>query len=139
MAYLSLSPVSVAIYTALNVAGLTALVSTRIYEVVPQAPTYPFVLYEVQERDERGMGSGYGLPEVELMVHALSQEETYAQAQTIIAKVIELLRDQTLTVSGYNMCGKVFYDRTERMPDADVNGVSVRELVAMFRVFVEEA
>jgi hypothetical protein len=141
MAYLVLSAVSTAIYTALNVAGLTALVSTRIYDDVPQDPTFPFVWYEVKERDVRGLGTR-GLPEVELRVHVFSSVEDYEgpkQAQTIGAKVIELLRDQPLTISGYAHCGLVFYDETQLFNDQIIAGVRVRELVSMFRIYAEES
>jgi hypothetical protein len=137
MAYLSLSPVSVGVYAALNVAGLTALVQTRIYDDVPQAPTYPFVWYEVSERDVRGFGTG-GLPEVELRVHTFSKYAGMKEAQAINQKVIELLRDQLVTVSGYTQAGRVFYDETLTFADELINGEKVQELVSQFRIYVEE-
>ena len=139
MAYLSLGPVSVALYTALNVAGMNALVGTRIYDAVPQNPTFPFLFYEVREsRDVRGFGTG-GLPEVELRVHGFSQYEGMKEAQSIIQKAIELLRDQALTVTGYAHAGRVFYDETIPLANEVINGVACQELVALFRIYVEEA
>lgn len=138
MAYLGLSPVSVGLYTVLNVAGLTAL--TNFYgDALPQTPTFPCTWYEVQEADARGMGSGYGIPEIEVMVHTASTYTGFKEAQAANQKVIELLRDQTLTVSGYAMCGKVFYEQTQPMPEAEINGVPVREIVSMFRLWVQES
>ena len=137
MASSALSPVSAGVYTALNVAGLTALVSTRIYDDVPQAAVFPFVLYDVQERDVRGFGTG-GLPEVDLRVHAYSTYEGPREAQTIIAKVIELLKDQLITVTGYTQCGHIFYDETVLLPNEEINGVKCYEIVALFRVYVEQ-
>lgn len=142
MAYLSLDPVADAVLVLLNVAGLTNLVSTRIYDDVPQAPTFPFVFYEVQEsRDLRGFGTG-GLPEVQLRVHAFSSRDDYngmQQAHEIIQKVIELLRDQALTVTGYTHQGRIVYDETTLLPNEIIAGVKCRELVASFRIWVEEA
>ena len=136
---LSLGPVSVGVFTALNVSGLTALVSSRIYDDVPQAPTYPFVWYEASEpRDVRGMGTG-GLPEVELRVHVFSTYQGTSEGQAITKKVIELLKDQALTVSGYAQAGRVFYDSTQVFADQIIQGVKVREFVAQFRVYVEES
>jgi hypothetical protein len=138
MAYLALGPVSVGVYAKLNVSGLTALVSSRIYDDVPRNPTFPLVWYEVQEaQDLRGFGTG-GLPEIELRVHVFSAYEGAKEAQSIGQKVIELLRDQALTVSGYTQAGLVFYDRTVLLADQAIEGVKVRELVAMFRIYVEE-
>lgn len=137
MAYLSLSPVAVGLYSKLNVAGLTALVGSRIYDDVPQAPTYPFVWIEVNEQDVRGFGTR-GLPEVEVRVHAFSTYAGMKEAQQITQKVIELLRDQAVTVSGYTQAGLVFYDTTVSLPNEMINGVKVREVVSMFRIYVEE-
>ena len=125
----------------LNVAGLTALVSTRIYDDVPQNPTFPFVWYELKERDQRGFGTG-GFPEVELRVHAFSSSDLYngmGEAHSIAAKVIELLRDQAVTVSGYAQAGRIFYDETVPLANQLIAGVKCRELVAMFRLYVEES
>lgn len=139
MASLSLGPVSVGVYTALNVVGLAALVGSRIYDDVPQAPTYPFVWFEMQEpRDMRGFGTG-GLPEVDLRVHVFSTYQGTSEAQAIAKKVVELLKDQALSVSGYAQAGKVFYDNTLVFSDQIIQGVKVREIVAQFRVYVEES
>lgn len=139
MAYLSLSPLSVAIYGALNVAGMTALVGSRIYDDIPRNPTYPLVWFEVQEpQDVRGFGTG-GMPEVSLRVHALTQYQGEKQGQAIIAKAIELLRDQTLTVTGYAQAGQMFYDETVTLRDQEIEGVKVQEMVAVFRSYLEEA
>lgn len=142
MPYLALSPVATAVYTALNVAGLTALATGGVHDTVSQPPPLPCVLVEVDERDVRGFGTG-GLPEVRIRVHAFTDRGTTAaggmkQAQQIIAKVIELLRDQSLTVTGYTQAGAVFYDDTVLVGDEIVNGVLVHELVANFRIYVEE-
>lgn len=142
MAYLSLNPVSTGIATLLNVAGLTALVSTRIYDDVPRAPQFPFVWYEVREsKDVRGFGTG-GFPEVELRVHTFSSSDTYngmAEAHAITAKVIELLRDQAVTATGYAQAGRIVYDETILLANEIIAGVKCREMVARFRVYVEEA
>lgn len=137
MAYLALGPVSVGVYTALNVAGLTALATGGISDDTAQATSLPFVWYEVSERDVRGLGTG-GLPEVELRVHAFSSYQGMKEAQSINQKVIQLLRDQSITVSGYTQAGKVFYDETVALPNEMLNGVKVHELVSFFRIYVEE-
>lgn len=144
MAYLSLGPVSVAVFAALNVAGLQALVGQdadsryRIYDDVPPAPTFPFVWYEVKEREMGRMGGG-GFPEIELRVHVFSTYQGAKEAQAITQKAIELLRDQALTISGYNQAGKVFYDDTQLLNDQIIAGVKCREMVAMFHTFAEES
>ncbi len=137
MASLALGPVAVAVYAALNVAGLTALATGGIYDDVPQAPSYPFVWFELFEQEARGFGTG-GLPEVTVRVHAFSTYAGTKEAQSITKKAIELLKDQTLTVVGYTFCGRVFYDETTPVLDEELNGVKVREQVANFRLYVEE-
>lgn len=138
MPYLALSPVAAAVYGALNVSALTTLVTAgvSVYDDVPQGATFPFVLVEVREREMRGFGTG-SLPEVELRAHAYSTFAGKAEAQSIAAKVVELLKDQALSVSGYTQCGRVFYDETVDVGDSEINGVKCHELVAMFRIYVE--
>jgi hypothetical protein len=139
MPYLSLSPLSTALYALLNVAGLNALVGSRIYDDIPRNPTYPLVWFEVQEpRDLRGFGAG-GMPEVNIRVHALTQYQGEKQGQAILAKVIELLKDKTLTVTGYQQAGQVFYDETAVLKDQEIEGVKVQENVAIFRTYLNEA
>lgn len=135
MAYLSLSAVEDAIITLLNVTGLTSLAT--LTGDPAQGGSFPLVWPEVQERDVRGFGTG-GLPEVTVRVHTFSTYEGSKEAQAITQKVIELLRDQLLTVVGYNSCGRIFYDETVDLPDEALNGIKVREQVAVFRCYVEE-
>lgn len=137
MAYSVLSPVSAAVFGKLNVAALLALAPGGVVDDVPQNPTFPFVLYEVSEREVGGFGLG-ALPEVTLRVRAYSQYAGMKDAQTIIAKVIELLRFQSLTIMGYDQCGQVFWDDTVTLPNEELNGVKVHEVVANFRIYAEE-
>ena len=137
MSTLALSPVSAAVYGVLSGdATLSALVGGRIYDDVRQAATYPYLWYEVRERDVRGFGDG-ALPEVEVRLHAFSSYRGAKETQDILNRCLTLLKDQPLTVSGFTQAGRVVYDETVTLPDEDINGVKVRELVALFRVWVE--
>lgn len=138
MAYLALGAVSVAVYGVLNVAGLTALAPGGITDDPAQSTAFPFVWYEVREREARGFGT-VGLPEVQLRVHVFSKYEGMKEAQAAVAKAIELLRDQALSVTGYRQAGLVFYDETVLLPNEEINGIKCHELVAQFRIYVEEA
>lgn len=135
--YSALSPVSVGIYTLLNVSALTTLALGGVRDDVPQKPTFPFVWYEVQEESISGLGDSPHFVEVDLRVHVFSQEETLADAQVIGAKVVELLRHKVITITGYTHAGKVFYDRTVLLADELLNGVKVHELVMFFRIAAE--
>ena len=137
MADLALGPVSVAVYRVLRDATLQTLTPGGWHEDVPQAPTYPYGWFEVRERETRGFGAG-GLPEVELRTHVKSQVAGMAEAQAINARLVTLLKDAALTVTGYTHCGHVFYDETIRQPDEEVGGKKVKELVSLFRIYVEE-
>lgn len=136
MANISLSAVSVGIYTALNVAGLTALVSTRIYDQQPPKPTYPCVEYTVSKSEARGLGTTE-LPEVTIRVSTFSKAATGAEAQAIVAKVEDLLKDQSLTVSGYRMAGKVIWRESVDLGVTEINGEKVREWVSQFTAYLE--
>jgi len=138
MSHLALSPVGEAVYALLSGdVEMTALVADRLFDDVPQPVTFPFVLYTVQERPVRGFGTG-GLPECTLRVHVYSTYEGLKQAQAILQRAIALLRDATLTVTGYRSCGQVFYDESFVFPDQEIGGVKCHELAATFRIYVEE-
>jgi hypothetical protein len=136
MTYCALSPVSAAVYAALNVAALTALVPGGIYDDVPQATTFPFLWYEVQERQLGVLGTR-AIPEIGLRVHVFSTYEGMSEAQAIMVKVVELLRNTTPAVTGYSNA-VIFHDETVPLAMEELNGVKVRELVGMFRVCVQE-
>lgn len=143
MAYLALSPVSDAVFIALNVSGLTALLPSTgnpLSDDIAQATQFPFVFFEVNELDDkRGFGTG-GLPEVQLRVHVYgTSAQGLTALQAITQKVIQLLRDVSLTVTGYSTCAGVFYDETLTFGDELINGVKVHEIVSQFRIYVQEA
>lgn len=138
MVTLALSPVSAALYGVLSGdSTLSTAVGGRIYDDVRQGVAFPYVWYEARERDVRGFGTGT-LPEVELRVHVFSDYRGAKQAHDILDRAIVLLKDQPLTISGFTQAGRVFYDEAVLLPDEDINGVKVREVVALFRVYAEK-
>jgi hypothetical protein len=138
--YCALSPASAAVYAALNVSALTSLAPGGVSDDVAQNTVFPCVFYEVQESNRGGLGTKPGttrLMEVELRVHVFTASAGLSEAQTIMAKVIELLKDP-LTVTGYASAA-IFHDETVPLSDEMVAGVRVKELVWIGRVFVSEA
>lgn len=141
-AYLATGPVSVAVYTALNVAAMTALASGGIHEDVPPHTSFPFVLYEVnEERDLSGLGTIPGddrVTELQLRLHVFSQYPGFLEADAILAKAIELLKNP-LTVTGY-ACPAVFHDLPAvKFQDELVAGQKCKEVVKDIRIVVENA
>jgi hypothetical protein len=136
MAALSLSAVSVGVYNKLNVSGVTSLVSTRIYDLIPRDPTYPLVAYNVGKTEARGMGTGE-LAEILLRVSVLSESETGAEAQAILAAVELALKDTSVSVSGYRMAGLVVWTQTVPVGTVEINGKKVNEWVTEFLFWVE--
>jgi len=138
--YSALSPVSDAIATALNVAAVTTLAVGGVWDVLPQNTPYPCVLFEVSEpRQLGGFGTKPGLgqlPELEVRVHVFSQQQNLSEAQGILAVVIQLLADAP-TVTGYASWA-IFHDSTIDLGDQIVANITVHELVAIFRLYVEE-
>jgi hypothetical protein len=138
--YLALSPVSVGLYTILNVAALTALAPGGVGDDIAQSTGYPFVLYEVDEEDQGGFGSKAGtvgaVHEVGLRVHVFSQFDGLSEAQGVLAKVIELLKDP-FSVTGYSSWFIRREGKSVNLGDQIVAGQKVKELVQDFRLFVE--
>lgn len=139
--YSALGPVTDAVYAALNVAGMTALVGARIYTDVPQAVSFPFVWFEVQETFHGGLGTRPGSAgaawEMPFRVHVFSTYAGWKEAQPILAKAVELLA-VPLSPVGLSMHA-VFHDDAVPLPDEIVNGVKCRELVQNGRFYVEAA
>lgn len=146
--YSALAPVSAGIYTVLNVAAVTALAPGGVGDdiaqrsVVPDATGndtgYPFVLFEVHEQVVGGFGTKPGtgqLPQIDLLVHVFSKFEGMSEAQGVMEKVIQLLKDPP-AVTGYSSWA-IFHNDTINLGDQIVAGVKVKELVARFRLFVE--
>ena len=78
-----------AIYTRLQaVAGLTALVGTRVYpRLMPQNPTYPAITYLlIASPRERAMGSDPGI------VHSRWQFDVWDNDRDVVRDVTEQLR-----------------------------------------------
>ncbi|HXG56678.1 MAG TPA: DUF3168 domain-containing protein [Vicinamibacterales bacterium] len=135
MSVLALSPVSASVYGVLNVAALTALV-TGVFDDVPQGTAFPYVWYVVDEENARGMGRG-GMRQVNLRVHAVSSYEGQKELHTIMSKVIQLLEDTALTITGYQAAGEVVYRETVAPFQSMIDEVQVRESVAQFTIWAE--
>ena len=130
-------PVGEALYTILQDSALQTATPGGWHDDPPQGGEFPYGWYELSERDLRGMGTG-GLPEVELRTHVFSRYGGMREAQRFNQMVVDLLKDVALTVAGYTMCGKVFYDETIVLRDEEVAGVKVHEVVSLFRIYVEQ-
>ncbi len=138
--YSALSPVSAGIYAALNVAGLTALATGGVGDDIAQGTGYPFVLFDVSETAQGGFGTKPGLgqlPEIGLRVHVFSKYEGMKEAQAVMDKVMQLLADPP-AVTGYSSWA-IFHDETINLGDQIIAGVKVKELCALFRLYVELA
>lgn len=141
--YSPIQPVSEALFAVFQDATLLALAIGGAQTDVPEDPTYPFLWFEVLEQDQRG---GFGtkpgvgaLPEIGLRLHAFdiaNSVEGWVTCQRIIARAKALVADPP-TVSGYSSWA-IFHDETHPLPDQILNGVKVKELVSMHRLYVEE-
>lgn len=136
--HLAASPVAEALFALLTLdATLEALAPGGIHDDVPQDPTYPHVWLELlTETDRRGLGTG-SLPELELRVHVFAVYPGKRTAQAIVDRVIALLKDTALTITGWTQAGLVFYDSTTTLAPDELDGVTVHELVAAFRIYAE--
>lgn len=139
MASLAASPVAVAVAGKLNVSGLTTGLgyTVGVYDDIPQDADLPLVWIEIpNETNARGFGTGeFG--RVSVRVHVFSDYEGTKEIQQITAKVIDLLKDVSLSVSGYTQAGQVFYDESVLLSGVVLHGRTCREMVAAFHVFVE--
>jgi hypothetical protein len=136
--YSALPAVAEAVFGTLQDATLASLATGGIFTDVPPNPAFPLVLFEIAERPIGGFGTAPGpnqLSEVTLTVHVYSEYGGYLSAETIMDRVIELLRSP-ITVTDYGSWA-IFYDDTSTVADELLAGVKVKEIVAHFRLFVE--
>ena len=137
--YSALDAVSTGVYTALNIAAVTALATGGVGDDIAQNTGFPFVLFEVHEKPIGGFGTKPGvtgqLPEIDLLVHVFAQGESYVAAQTLMNQVIAALTTAP-AVSGYSSWA-IFHDETLNLGDQLVAGLKVKELVARLRLYVE--
>lgn len=141
MAYLSLGPVSAAIFTALNVPAFLALCAGGAHDAIPQQTVFPMLLFVVSETAQvGGLGTkpGHGrAPEVTIRFHVYSQYEGLKECQAILAKAIELLVEPP-AVTGYSSWA-IFHDEPIPVGAEVVAGIEVQELTHRMRLYVEEA
>jgi hypothetical protein len=149
--YSALSPVSVALYSALNVAAVTALATGGVGDdmeqrVVATDGSFPtFLLYVVSEKAVGGFGTKPGLkqlPQVDVRLHAFAQYDGAKPAQALLDAALGALftafdpTSPTVTISGYATCS-LFHDDTSEPFDSLVAGLKVKEVVANLRLFAE--
>lgn len=131
----AISGVLAAVYTALNVSGMTAL--APVYNDVPQGQAFPYVYITVSSETRMDAMQAPG-KSVLVEVHAYSQYAGDLEAATLVSKAVELLHYQTLTVSSHTLIA-CQYEQTYDPGSTDVNGVKTRHLVALFRVEAMQA
>jgi hypothetical protein len=138
--YSALSPVSAAIYSALNVAALLALAPGGVGDDVAQGTGFPFVLFDVSETPIGQMGGKPGTGRtlaIDLRLHVFTQYVGMNKAQAIAAKCIQLLASPP-AVSGFDSWA-IFHDDTVPVGRELIAGVEVNELVVNMRLYVREA
>ena len=140
---LVLAVVAPAIQAALLAAsGVTALVSTRIYDDVQQRPVYPFVLVESGGEapfNTLGPSSGLkwgGIARVDVRV--VSQFRGESEGLAILSAIKQALDGTLLTVTGY---GRTTVTAEPLVPVgvSDVAGVKTREWVLPFSVTAHQS
>jgi hypothetical protein len=137
---LTLSPVSAGVYTALNVAGLTALVPRISDTEVRQNTGFPCCWFVLDVDDARGFGRGV-LAKISLRVHAASTgsatQGAAKEVQAILSVVEGLLKDRTLTIAGYRQAGEIVPGPTSEPFASEVGGVACWEALSNFTLWVE--
>lgn len=119
----ALSPIAKDVMRLLG--GSPALAAGGVHDYVPQDPTYPFVLFEIDETPMDAYGRAATVIAGDILLHVFSLGRGMAEARRIMVDAIGRLRE-----SGYYL-----HDQTTPFANELVRGVEVRELVGRFRVF----
>ncbi len=130
-------PVTEAIVGVLQDATLQAAVRW-LGDSLPEDCPRPCVLLEVlSETDTRGFGTG-NLPELDFRTHVFSEIGSLVQAQAINTQIVALLKDATLTITGYALCGRIVWHETVTLQDQELNGIKVHEVVSLYTIWAEQ-
>ena len=128
-------------YRLSNYAGLTALVSTRIYPIVaPQKAAMPYVLYEQISR-WHAHAHGLDATTYNSMIHVTAWADDYDEADNISVQVRLALQDYSGNMAGAGdtfTVQRIFYDGRADLTDMDpeTNQVSY-QIVQTFIVWHE--
>ncbi len=139
-----LSPVSAGVFAALDVQAMRDLVPGGINDVVPQLAPRPYLYFDVSTPTQRGGFGSYpghrDIPECELRIHSISDQENVSQGQAILNAALGLVFVAgAIIVPGYTVCA------SQPMPDIQIlnlgdqviANVVVHEEVAILRLIVE--
>lgn len=138
-----IEPMTEVLYGVFQDPALLALVAGGVHSQLPTDPRYPVLWFELRENAQAG---GFGtkpgddtLPELELRIHVFAAYQGGREAQRAMTRAIQLIADPpTDTSERYNVWA-IFHDQTIPIPDAELNGVAVHELVSIHRLYVQEA
>ena len=115
-----------------------AYVSGRVYGTPPEDVLMPYVWLDVTSEDDylRGFGTG-GLATVTLRARIVSRYDGVSQAHAVNQRLVQILKDAALTVSGYNQCGRIVYRETVAVTD-ELDGDRVSVVASEFTIWVEQ-
>jgi hypothetical protein len=102
-------------------ATLAAIIGTRVYDLPPAAPTFPYVtLGEDQTIPDRG--DGYEGSDVSLTLHAWSKGTGFPEVKRMVAAIRASLTNAPLSLSGHRLVNIEFEDsRVLRDPDPAIS------------------
>jgi hypothetical protein len=133
----AIAAVLTAVYSALNVAGMTALAAGGVHNGLPQTITYPFVrVGDATETREDCMGQPG--KDVRVLVHVFDNKRTDLTIATIVSKAVELLHYTAITVAGHVLVASQ-YQQAYPAGNENINGVEVRHHVAEFLITVRQS
>ncbi len=126
-----------AIVTTLKASsGVTALVSTRIYNNVPQDTTYPYVVVTLpttRRQDTWGRAGALGIVDFRVVSQTAGDQEGIR----VLDQINRVLDQTKPNLSGHSTLG-LAWDQTERYSEV-VNGIQTRHHVASCRAWTEQS
>lgn len=127
-------------------ATLSGLATGGIYSDIPQDPTFPLLWIELlHQANYGGLGTQPGtksMPGLTLRLHVFQGEYgTMRDATVVMARAITVLYTTALEVTGYTVCSGRPLSEIEsiQLPDEELAGNKVHELVTNIDLLVEEA
>lgn len=126
-----------AIFSILQDATLQTALGGRLFDDLPEDVARPCCLIEIfDEKNIRGMGTT-GPRELEVRTHVFSDLGSLSEARSIDSQIVALMDNSVLSVTGFATCGATWQHETIVLPNQELSGVKVHEVVSIFTAWVE--
>jgi uncharacterized protein (UPF0297 family) len=115
---------------------LVALIASRVYDEVPEAPTFPFVVVDTMGLEQSAMFD-YSVDTTDVLtsIYAWSEYRGYKEVEQILGAVYDAVHQVLPTVAGFSS----ILSRFEVSEEGRIEGLPTRWGSSRFRITLQES